>query len=178
MLINGFKLKTRIKELGNIKTLYNQRFDGNIKQFSDIPAEERVDLSAVFKKLHSAEDKIAKLQTVQSTLNSTVKVTDPDNKEIPLGDAVKLVSVEERAAKKWKSVSLGGAKASRYERRMAAMNDKVRDTDKVYAVPVCSFEDALTLQEYHSARAAIYRKKIVEGNLQEINLEIDPALFD
>jgi len=167
MKITGYKLQHVLRELAHTRDIAAGQFDDSLKAF---PGDQKRSPIEVMRDYQDAETKIAKLQVAQSTYNLkvTVKVID---QQMPLSEAVKLVGGAGRAEKMWRTV------AKPVKDRYGYDSD-TRDANVLVAVKTITVVEAAKLAKDAAKWASALREAIQVGNASEIEIEIDPALFE
>jgi hypothetical protein len=167
--VNGFKLQHRIRELANMREVYNRQFTEGRFRFPD---EEKRTPQEAMALLDETERKIVELQLAQARFNTEIKV-EVDGQSLPLMFAVKMVGALGRMEKMWRNASKGNE--SRYSYRDF---ETERDKDKVYAVPAMTMDAFAAKAREAGARAARYREAIALGNATSLEMDVDPGLFE
>jgi hypothetical protein len=167
--VNGFKLQHRIRELANMRDVYNRQFNEGRFRFPD---EEKRTPEEAMKLLDETERKIVELQLIQARFNSEVMV-EVDGRSVPLMFAVKMVGALGRMEKMWRQASKGNEDRYRYRDF-----ETERDKDKVYAIPAMTMDEFAAKAREAGARAARYREVIALANATGVEMDVDPGLFE
>lgn len=167
MKITGYRLQHTLRELAHTRDIAAGQFDDSLKVF---PGEMKARPQDIMTAYLDAEGKIARLQTGQALYNLKVQV-DVLGKRMTLSEAVKLVGGAGRAEKMWRSVAAPKKDRYSYER-------DTRDATAVVATATVTTAEAATLAKEAARWASALREAIQTGNATEIEMELDPALFE
>lgn len=167
MKVTGYKLQHTLRELTHTRDIAAGQFDNSLKFF---PGDEKGDPKAVMAAYLEAEAKIARLQTGQALYNLKVPV-DVLGKRMTLSEAVKLVGGAGRAEKMWRSVA--APKKDRY-----GYDRDERTEGTIVAQRTITPVEAAALAKEAARWASALREAIQTGNAVEVEIELDPALFE
>lgn len=169
MKITGYALREAIKLQELRRDTAARAFNGSLKAF---PGETKETPQAVVESFLWAETAIAKLQTAQARYNLSVAF-DIDGRIITLSEAIKRIGGISRAEKMWRTAA--GPKPDRYN---SYGNDDEIDPSKVRAVPMITAAKAIEQASVVAKLAGSLRAAIATGNTKEVELDLDPALFE
>ena len=167
MKVTGYRFQHTLRELAHSRDIASGQFDDSLKVF---PGEVKVRPEDAMRAFLDAEAKIAKLQTAQSQYNLKVGVQVLD-KRMTLSEAVKLVGGAGRAEKMWRAAAAPAK--DRY-----GFNKDMRSAGDVIAASTVSLVEAATHAKEAARWASALREAIQVGNATELDLEVDPALFE
>ena len=167
MKVTGYKLQHALRELSHARDIAAGQFDDSLKVF---PGEVKPKPQAIMTAYLGAEAKIAKLQTGQALYNLKVQV-DVLGKRMTLSEAVKLVGGAGRSEKMWRSVAAPVKDRYSYDK-------DTRDATAIVSQKTVSTVEAATLMKEAARWASALREAIQMGNATEIDIELDPELFE
>jgi hypothetical protein len=170
MRITGYKLMDRLEELKEQAKTVDSQFKGALFQFRD-ERGEKLDPRVLMQTYESCEASIAALQEAQAAYNLKVQVTVQDE-TMSLHLAVKRIGGVNHVKNQWKSAAQD-SEINPYMRDVRS-----RDKDSEYAERVVGVEEALRLSDTASRRAAALKQAIRSGNAVEVDLDLDPTLFE
>lgn len=165
MKISGYKLRDAIKYQVMRRDAATQAFNPALKAF---PEEEKETPLQIVQELLLAERAISELQVAQMRYNLAVTV-NVLGESMTLADAIKRVGGLARAEKLWRTVTP--------ERRSFLDNDEY-DPTRIQAKPTISPKEALKLAQGAAKHSGAFRAAIAAGNGQELEIDLDPALFE
>jgi len=168
MKINGYKIREALKEHELRKEAAQKQFSGTLKKFPGETKPEPQEVATAFLK---AETAIAKLQVVQMRYNLEVEV-DVLSETMTLAEIIKRVGGLGRMEKMWKGVIPGG------KERYVYGDEDTRDPNQVRAEPTLEPGKAVDLATTAAKTAGAFRAAIATGNAREIEIDLDPALFE
>jgi hypothetical protein len=168
MKVTGYKIQHKLKELEQLKEVAAQQFNDNIMQFDS--ESDKMDLRDVFANFTAVEKRISQLQTAQCQYNLAVQVSVL-GESMSLLQAVKLVGGAGRSEKMWKDVVKGN------KTRHHAFSEQTRSKDQEYAKRAVSVNDAVGFAQQATRVAGALREAIQVGNANEVELNLDEALF-
>lgn len=177
MKITGYQLQQAIKARQKTRDLLQGQFSGSLYKFEDEQKRDPISISGDLERL---EREIAQVQTAQGVYNTKVVVTF-EKKDISLLQAIKQVGGLDRLSSLWTGVAkqsagtLSTGRRSRYDPYGA---HAVRDKEQEYAKETVSSEDAIQAAEKWSKKARNLRACISAGNAREIELNVNPELFE
>lgn len=167
MKVNGYQLREKTREVElRLKVLLHQ-FEASRTKFKGETKEKPQDIDKLIAK---ADTQLAKLGEAQTRYNLAVTVT-AESQKMTLLQAIRTISAAGRREKLWRKFA--APETNRYSSR-----DEERDPDKEYAQEQVSPAESLKMAASAAGTAGAYRQAIAKGNAQEIDLEIDPALFE
>lgn len=167
--MNGFQLREAIRQWELTRDGAANFFEDSLRKFPD---ETKPTPDSVMADYTTAEAAIAALQAVQATYNLRVVVTAL-NLTMTLLEAVKRLGGAGRAAKLWRTAAGDDKKRRGYN----TYGDDVRKADETRAVPTVSRETALERAKVADRFASALRAAIAKGNVQDMDLELDPLLL-
>lgn len=167
MQVTGYRFQHALRELGHARDIAAGQFDDSLKVF---PGETKARPQDIMKTYLDAEGKIARLQTGQAIYNLKVRVKVLDQ-AMTLSEAVKLVGGAGRAEKMWRSVAAPVKDRYGYDR-------DTRDATAIVSEKTISTNEAAVLAKAAARWASALREAIQTGNATEIDIELDPALFE
>jgi len=172
MKVTGYMLMAAIKEHAFARENAENAFvDSRWKYESEVKDTPE---DAMYKYM-AAESNLITVQCAQAEYNQRVIVQLPTGgKKMTLGEAIKRVGMLARIEKQWRDT------AKPRKARFSYLDEEMtgRDPDKVYAERGISVEGA---QAFAKAAAKVtneVRVLIQVGNATEIDMELDPALFE
>lgn len=182
MIVDGYKIRERIKELTVLKDGAAHLFHNSLYRFKNDDPADKEPIVAMDHFL-SADFKLARLEELQQMYNANVKVKfldyDSETFSCTLALAVKLVGGAGRCEKMWRSEVT--EKKGRYsyndENRQRSLNEE-------YAQKTVTASECLSRASSAAKRAASIRAAIATGNSTKITLgegvftEFGPELFD
>lgn len=168
MKVTGYKFQHVLRELAHTRDIAATQFDEGLWVFE---GEDKPNPQELMKTYNDTEMKIARLQTAQAEYNLQVMVT-VNGEGMSLSEAVKRVGGAGRMEKMWRSVAknTGRDRFDRYER--------TRKNDEVRATRTVSVSDAINLAREAAKFASALREAIQVGNATEIDMKLDPSLFE
>ena len=120
-----------------------------------------------------AEMAIAQLQTAQMKYNLEISLDEPGASEpLSLAAGIKVIGGLARAEKMYRSA------AAPKEDRYGSYNEDVRDAGQERAKPTITVQEAVTLAVAVSKTVGALRAAIAVANATELELDLDPALFE
>lgn len=171
MLVTGFKLLQRLAELKQRRDTLTEVLPTHMKAF---PGEDK-DPEGVFNKLMDLEVAICKLQDALANYNQQVRVPVGPN-SISLQMAIKLMGAHSRLAAHWATAAKVKDSGRRYSYSTGA--EEVRDNDKTYALRTITPEQCVANREVAMRNFNLARTAIGLGNAKEIDIDLDPSLFE
>ncbi len=168
MKITGYKLQHKLRELAHQRDIAAARFGKSLWAFED---QQKATPQEVMAAYRDAEERIAKLQTAQGQYNLALTVIvlgDP----MTLSEAVKRVGSAGRMEKMWRSF------ASPKEDRYGMHDESTRETGVERAERRVTEDEAAALALKAARFASALRESIQVANATEIEIELDPALFE
>jgi hypothetical protein len=166
MKVTGYKLQHAIRELEQYKELLTSKFEASLRAF---PGEFK-DPTGVMRLLQETEEKLVILQDTQARYNQTVQISVL-NEKVSLSRAVKAVGGVGRIEKMWRTAAQG-------KRNPWGGDELIRNPTEVRAASTIEPEDALAAAKVVSKRAAALREAIQVGNATEVEIDLDPLIFD
>lgn len=171
MKITGYQLMDRIEALREQAQTINGQFTGSLFQFA-VPSEAKPDPRALMKAYLDCERKVALLQATQAAYNVRVTV-EVLGEKLLLQQAVKIIGSATRVKNNW----LAASKNSQDNRNYSSYYELVRDKENEYAQRVVGIEECLRLSQEASDFATALKQAIRAGNAVELEMEIDPTIF-
>lgn len=171
MKITGYQLMDRIEALREEAQTINSQFAGSLFRFAEAN-EEKPDPRELMKNYAECEKKVALLQAAQAAYNVRVTVS-VQGETMFLQQAIKLVGSTNRIKNNW----LSAVKSSQDKNSYTTYYDLVRDKTNDYAQRVVNVEECLRLSKEASDLATVLKQAIRSGNAVEIEIDIDPSLF-
>ena len=171
MRVTGYKIRERLDELKLDKDLLASRFNDSLYVFE---GEEKETPLSLANELQSLEYKIAALQMFQANYNLQVQVRVA-GELMTLCEAIKRRGGASRMESLWRRTAdgLSGGIGGRY------YDDRVKDTDKIYAIPSMSSIDVSEQVKLAAKYVAAIGAAIAEGNTREIDIPgMDESLFE
>ena len=168
MLTNGYKLQHAIRELESKRESIVSQFQDSMHKFED---QEKIHPNELSKEYLVLEEGIATLMTARAEYNLRVKVT-ANNVALPLAKAIRLVGGAGRLEKLWRAPTK--TKVERWDRESRLERDK----DHEFASKVMTFDECLMHARTEGKRAAGLREAIAVGNGTDLEMDLDPALFE
>jgi hypothetical protein len=170
MLVTGFKLTFRLKELQDLREIAATQFGASLFQFEAERGSKQTP-DALMQTYDDCERKIAALQVAQARYNLAVPV-EVLGVRMTLHEAVKLVGGAARAAKMWKDAAKN---TGQNPYQFAGLS---RDKDHEYAERTVSVQECLERSQAATRWASALRQAIQLGNNTELEIEgLEPALF-
>ena len=169
MRVTGYQLREAVKQQVLQRDRVARAFPGSLKAFKDEPPEESP--QQLGSTLVSAENAIARLQTVQMRYNLSVRVT-VGGETMPLAAAVKMLGGVQRAEKMWR------AAATPKTERLYGSDERTSDT--VVKKPTISAKEAQEQVITMARQASALRQAIAVANATAIDIEdkdLDASLF-
>ena len=174
MIVTGYKFQHALRELGHRRDNAAKQFANSLFAFEE--EEGALNPLECMSTFRTCEHKIARLQTAQQEYNLAVLVTiymgGENTSCVTLCEVVKMVGGAGRAEKMWRTCASATGR-ERYEGR-----ELFRDATQVRAkrqIPV----DAAMEQAHEAAKiASAIRTAIAIGNSNEMEVELDPSLFE
>lgn len=171
MQVNGYMLREAIKRWELRRSTSEKLFSQSLWRFE---GDEKADIMAMAKQYEDADVAVAVLQTAQVRLNEKVEAPVKVKGKIvamTLGEAVKRVGGAGRIEKMWRNVTTD--KQDRYDRE-----ERSRDKDQIQAKRTVSQSVALEKATEAATYAGALRATIAEANSRNIELDVDPKLFE
>ena len=168
MRVTGYKLQHRLRELHHVRDIAATQFDNGKFTFDD---EDKPTAKGAFDRYADAEAAIAQLQTAQGRYNLGIEVTVL-GKKMTLAGAVERVGGAGRMEKMWRSV------ASPKKDRYGYGNDLTRNKDEERAKATVTTDEATNYAQKAARFASALRESIQVANATEMDIELDPALFE
>lgn len=168
MKITGYKLQHTLRELAHRRDMAAARFPKSLWKFDDEEKATPVEVMGLYQK---AEETIAKLQTAQGQYNQAITVTVL-GEPMSLAEAVKRIGGAGRMEKMWRSMA--APKSDRYSMR----DENERDTGVERAKRQVTEDEAAVNAQRAARFASALREAIQVANATEIEIELDPALFE
>ncbi len=172
MKVTGYLLMDRIKELKELAADLDSQFNPSLMIFAN-ERGKKPDPRNLMREYVAVEDKLARLQSAQSQYNLAVTVT-VQGETLLLETAVKLAGSVGRVKNHWKTASQTGSQGSPY----GYGQQNVRAKEHEYAEPVLSPDECRKLMAEANRRVRAFTQAIRSGNAQEIDLDLDPRLFE
>jgi len=169
MKITGYKLQHTLRELAHRRDTAAARFDKVLWKFED---QDKATPQQIMKAYRDAEVTIAKLQTAQGRYNLAITV-NVLSETMTLAEAVKRVGGAGRMEKMWRSIA--APKKDRYSYRE---EENTRDPHVERATRQVSEDEAAVFAQQAARFASALREAIQVANATEIEIELDPALFE
>lgn len=172
MQINGYVLREAIKRWELRRNTAEKLFGQSLWRFD---GDEKADVMTTAKQYEDADLNVAVLQTAQVRLNEKVDASVKVKGKIvamTLGEAVKRVGGAGRIEKMWRNVTTD--KQDRYDRG----EERSRDKDQIQAKRTVSQSVALEKATEAATYAGALRASIAEANSRNIELDVDPKLFE
>lgn len=167
MKVTGFTLSAEIQRHEIARDAASEKFKESVRVF---PGEIKPTPASVDDEIVKHDRAVAMLQAAQARFNAEVEV-EPD---VSLAEAIKVLGVALRRAKRWRLIA-APEKRERYYREDPS---EVRAKDNVYAQPAVTREEAAKLAADALAQVQRLRSQIAIGNAKEIDLPVNPVLFD
>ena len=169
MIVTGHKildaldyLKERAKTVEGQFTASLHRFEGD---------ESKRDPREIVDEYDKIQRHVARLMEVQANYNVLVEI-QVQGESMSLQRVLQLISSANRIKNLWSSVSVSQPTMYHYGNPLA------RDKEHEYAKPVVSLAEAEELSSKASLRAMALKQAIRSGNAREVELEVEPELFD
>jgi hypothetical protein len=169
MRVTGYQLMDRLEQLQEQAKTADEQFKASLFQFTMEP-EGVPDPRVLMETYQRCEEKIARLQEAQAAYNLQVSL-DVQGDTMTLQRAVKLIGSLGHIKNQWKM-------AAKDDNNNFYSNTRQRDKDSVYAERVVSIEACLQLAETVARQATALKQAIRSGNAQEIEVALDPTVFD
>ena len=167
MKLTGYRLQHTIREASAELSVLVSQFEDSFMAFPDDKKSKPTDL---YQKYLDLEEKITILQTTQGRYNLAVEV-EVQGRKMTLAQAVKLVGGAGRGEKMWRG-------KARIKKERYSYSEDSRSKDHVYASRTMTPEECLAEAKKASKWAAALREAIQIGNAKEVDIEVDPALFE
>lgn len=168
MITNGYKLQHAIRELESKRESIVSQFQDSMHKFED---QEKAHPNELSKEYLVLEEGIATLMTARAEYNLKIMVK-ANNVEMPLAKAIRLVGGAGRLEKLWRGPTK--KKVARWDRE----SQLERDKDHEFAIQVMSIEDCLKMARIEGKRASSLRESIAVGNGTDLEMDLDPGLFE
>ena len=169
MKITGYKLQHTLRELAHKRDTAAARFDKTLWKFEDEP---KATPQEVMKTYRDAEGAIAQLQTAQGRYNLAITV-NVLSESMTLAEAVKRIGGAGRMEKMWRSIA-----APKKDQYGYGDDGTTRDPNVERATRQVSEEEAAVFAQQASRFASALREAIQVANATEIEIELDPVLFE
>jgi len=156
MEVTGYKMQHAIRELTQRSKIAASEFSDNLMQFE---SDDKVDLERVFDTYKECEQKIARIQELQTRYNLE-QASHIYGRKISLCEAVKLVGGAGRMEKMWRDAAKG-KKNDRWSR-----SETSRSKEDEYAKRAVSVETCLQNAKKASNFANALREAIQVMNVQ------------
>ncbi len=170
MQITGYQLMDRLEELKEQAKTLDGQFKGSLFRFE---GEEKADPRQLMDAYARCERKMAAIQEAQAQYNLRVQVT-VEGEAMTLHRAVRLGSVAGRLKNQWKTAAGEGQNVY----FPGLHNAMARDKEHEYARRVVEVDECLRRSEEASRLAAAFKRAIRAGNATELNIELDPSVFE
>lgn len=167
MKVNGYKLREALRRWQLRRDTAAGQFPKVLTAFPDDHKPSPVDIAAA---VVTAETNIAALQTAQTAYNQRITVEAQGHTFSLLG-AIKSVGGLGRVEKMWRTAS-----APPKDRYMS--NDETRPADQVVAKRQITYEQAAAYASDIGKQLGALREAIATGNARELEVDLDPALFE
>jgi hypothetical protein len=171
--VTGFQLMDRIELAREQAQTINGQFIGSLFRFVGTN-EEKPDPRQLMKDYAQCERQVALLQTAQAIYNTRVTV-EVQGERMLLQTAIKLIGSVNKVKSNWLTATKNTQDKNNYT--FTSYYDMVRDPNSMYAERVVSIEECLNLSKEASDLATALKQAIRSGNAVEIDLEVDPSLF-
>ena len=171
MKVTGYQLMDQIETLREQAQTINGQFTGSLFGFAEA-TEQKPDPRTLMKDYADCERKVALLQAAQATYNVRVTV-DVLGEPMLLQQAVKLIGSANKVKNNW----LAASKNSQDKNSYSNYYDLVRDKTNEYAQRVVSIDECLRLSKEASDFATALKQAIRSGNAAEVEVDIDPSVF-
>ena len=169
MKTNGYAIREALKKWNTASEISYKQFKESIFQFEGDDLPNPKDASDEYIK---AEDAIAKLETAQQKYNLEVEVDMGEANKVPLAYLVKTVGSAGRFEKMWREAVTGSG------RDKYSFRENTRNKDDIIAKRMITIADEMKFANEAATRASKVRAAIAQANATEIDLDIDPALFE
>lgn len=167
MKITGYRLQHALRELAHARDIAAGQFADSLVAF---PGEAKARPADAMVSFQKAEDRIARIQTIQGDYNLRVKVVAAEQR-MSLSEAVKRVGGAGRAEKMWRDCASPKKDKYGYDRME-------RDKDAIVALRTVPVEDAAQSAKEAAKWASALREAIQVGNATEIEFEVEDNLFE
>jgi hypothetical protein len=167
MKVNGYKLRNAIQNQCHRREVLAAQFKDSLKVF---PEEQKEHPSNMMEVYAACEGAIAMLQVAQTMYNSQVRV-EFDGQQVPLLFVIKAVGGMGRIEKMWRTST---PREDPYGYRETGQRSK----EHVYAEAQMSPKALLEASKAAAKKAAAAREAIAVGNATELDIDVDPALFE
>ncbi len=162
MKVNGFMLRNALKQLAEEVKMLREQFFTELYAFEG----ERRDPEAFADEIALIESKIVRLQVAQIEYNSTVQIY-ANSVKMCLAQAVKMVGPASRETAMWRSALHDNRSFSIF-----------RDPAEERAVPVLTPHQVRTYAKSALKAENSLRSAIAKANMVEMELDLDPELFE
>jgi hypothetical protein len=171
MVVTGNKILDALDFLKERTKTLDSQFQASLYVFEgDPPKQDPRDLA---RELDEVNARIARLQEVQAAYNLRVQV-EVQGESMSLQRVLQLNSGANRGKSLWAKAATPDTE-NPYAFQMGL---RARDKDNEYAQPVVPLEEAQELANAATRRALAFKQAIRSGNAREIEMDVDPALFD
>jgi hypothetical protein len=169
MKITGYDLRDAISGWQLKRDAATKAFDGSLYKFPD---ENKETPNEVVASIEAAELIIAKLQTAQMEYNLKVQLKLPGG-TLSLAEAIKRVGGLGRIEKMWKSA------ASPKKRSYLDLDEvPTRDDGRIVAERQLNTKEVIEQASKVGKLAGKFRSAIAVGNATEVDIDLDPSLFE
>ena len=171
MLVTGNKILDALDFLKERVKALDAQFQSSLYVFEgDDPADPR----DLMRELQETHGRIARLQEVQAAYNLAVTV-EVQGETMTLQRVLQLIAGANRAKTLWVKAATPDAE-NPYA--MFGHGARQRDKDNEYAQPVVSPAEAQELANAATRRALAFKQAIRSGNAREVELDVEPAVFE
>lgn len=160
MKVTGYQLQLQIKDLKRDIDSFSTQFENGKTKF---PNEDKLTAAEAYAAFRKAEDQLALVQTRQAVYNNKVKIT-VDGNQMTLARAIRLVGGAGRGDAMWRSI------VAPKKDRFYSDRENSRDSDKIYAEPTYTLEEARLEAVKASKLAAELRQAIQEANASQVEI--------
>ncbi len=171
MKITGYKLMDRLEELKELARTVDTQFKPSLFKFET--DKDKPDPRALMALYSDYENRITLIQEAQAEYNLRVFV-EVMGERMTLHRVVRTGSVIGRLKNQWRAAATEGAPAyySGYNSMLA------RDKEHEYAQRVVDVVECNALADAANKQALAYKQAVRAGNATEIELELDPGVFE
>ena len=170
MIITGNRLLDALDFLKERAKALDTQFKASLFRFED--EEGKRDPREIVREFEEIQEKIARLQEVQSAYNLRVQV-EVLGEAMSLQRVLHLIGSANRAKVYWLSAAVPEA-----EYNFQFHNTRSRDKEHEYAKRVVPLDEAQERAEAASRRALAFKQAIRSGNAREVELDVPADLFE